>query len=133
MSPGKQELPTFKTQMTSPPDYSRSPGKQELPTFKTQMTSPPDYSRDRVIQSLVFSVMFCISLFVVFFVFFCHCNGRLSSIYGFWLPLWHLQAYDHCDVRPSSINGFSLPLWYLQTILNEFSFSSSFNLCFLEL
>jgi hypothetical protein len=40
-SPGKQELPTFKTQMTSPPDYSRSPGKQELSTFKTQMTSPP--------------------------------------------------------------------------------------------
>ena len=44
-SPGKQELPTFKTQMTSPPDYSRTPGKQELPTFKTQMISPPDYSK----------------------------------------------------------------------------------------
>ena len=38
--PEKQDLPTFKTQMTSSPNYSRSSGKQELPTFKTQMISP---------------------------------------------------------------------------------------------
>jgi hypothetical protein len=70
MSPGKQELPSFNTQMISPPDYSRSPGKQELPTFKTQMTSewtiPVLMMGFMLLICLVFSVMpFCWSSFCV--------------------------------------------------------------------
>ena len=39
----------------------------------------------------------------------------LSSIEGFWLPLWYIQAFP--IVCLSSIEGFWLPLWYIQAFL----------------
>jgi len=39
--------------------------EQELPTFPEHTSSPPDYCGIRVAQSLVFSVVYCISLFVL--------------------------------------------------------------------
>ena len=47
-------------------------------------------------------VMFCRSLFVLLSFFFGHCVVCSSSIYGFWLPLWHLQTlltiYVNCNI-----------------------------------
>ena len=40
----------------------------------------------------------------------------LSSIEGFWLPLWYIQAFL-LSVCLSSIEGFWLPLWYIQAFL----------------
>ena len=42
-----------------------------------------------VARSLVFCIMFCWSLFVLFF----YCVGCSSSIYGFWLSLWYFQTF----------------------------------------
>ena len=39
-----------------------------------------------------FMCMFCRSLFVLSYFSFGHCVVCPSSIYGFWLPLWYLQA-----------------------------------------
>ena len=44
------------------------------------------FSGVRVVQSLVFCVMFYISFFVLLFFFLCHCVVCSSSIYGLWLP-----------------------------------------------
>ena len=43
-----------------------------------------------VARSLIFYVMFCRSLFVLFI--FGHCIDCSSSIYVFWLPPWYLQT-----------------------------------------
>jgi len=58
--------------------------EQELLTLPEHMSAPPVFSRVPV--SLSFMCRFCRSLFVLLCVF---CS---SSIYGFWLPLWYLQA-----------------------------------------
>jgi hypothetical protein len=39
-----------------------------------------------------FMCMFCRSLFVLLYLFFCHCIVYSSSIYGFWFPIWYLQT-----------------------------------------
>jgi hypothetical protein len=52
----------------------------------------PVFSGVRVIRSLVLCVCFvdrCLSFCAFSFG---HCVGFFSSIYGFWLPLWYLQA-----------------------------------------
>jgi len=49
-------------------------------------SSPPVLSGVRVSQSLVFCVVFCKSLFVLFLSV-SYCIVCPSSIYGFWLPL----------------------------------------------
>jgi hypothetical protein len=67
--------------------------EQELLTLLEHLSSPQVFSRVCVTQSLVLCVMFCRSLFVLFF-----CDGIIC---------------------PSSIYGFSLPLWYLQTLLKK--------------
>ena len=36
---------------------------------------------------------FCRSLFVLLSFFICHCIVCPSSIWGFWLPFWHLQTF----------------------------------------
>ena len=46
----------------------------------------------RVARSLVFCLMFCISLFVHLFFLLGHCVV-CPSIYGFWLRLWYLQTF----------------------------------------
>jgi hypothetical protein len=87
---------------------------------------------------LVFSVIFCRSLFVLlsFYSWPLHCIACPSSISGFWLPpfgmFWPLHCmsvfdirllitslvtFGHCIACPSSISGFWLPRWYLQTFL----------------
>jgi hypothetical protein len=65
--------------------------EQELLTFLEHLSSHPVFSGVRVARSLVFCVVFCTSLFFLFFFF--NCIGRLSAIYGFWLPLWCLQIF----------------------------------------
>jgi len=39
------------------------------------------------------SFVFCRRSLFVFVSFFCHCVVCPSSIYGFWLPLWYIQAF----------------------------------------
>jgi hypothetical protein len=51
----------------------------------------PGFSGIRVARYLVSCVVFYRSLFVLFL--FGHCIVCLSSIDGFWLPLWHLQTF----------------------------------------
>ena len=41
----------------------------------------------------LFCVMYCRSLFVPLIFCFVHCAVYPSSINGFWIPLWYLQAY----------------------------------------
>jgi hypothetical protein len=42
----------------------------------------------------LFCVMYCRSLFVPLIFCFVHCAVYPSSINGFWIPLWYLQATD---------------------------------------
>ena len=50
----------------------------------------------RVAEPLLFCVMFCTSLFVLFL--FGHCIV-CPSIYGFWLPIWYLQTVPSWKYR----------------------------------
>ena len=62
--------------------------EQELPTLPEHLNSPPVYIGVRVTCSLALCVCFvdrCLSFF------FGHCVV-CPFIYGFWLPLWYLQA-----------------------------------------
>jgi hypothetical protein len=66
--------------------------KQELLTFPEHLSSPPVFSGVRVTRSLVLYVCFvdhCLSFCTFSFG---HCVVCSSSIYGFWLTLWYLQA-----------------------------------------
>jgi hypothetical protein len=89
--------------------------EQEVLTLPRHLSSLHVFSEVRVARSLVFCVVFCKSLFVLF-------------------------SFDHCIVFRSSIYSFFLSLWYLQTFLlvycqiyNIFVYSSHFkfplNLC----
>ena len=51
----------------------------------------------RVAQPLVFCIMFCESLFVIFHFCFGHCFVCLSSIHDYLLPLLYLQTYFKLD------------------------------------
>ena len=66
--------------------------EQELLTFWEHPSSPPVFSGVRINRSLVLYVCFvdrCLSFCTFSFG---HCVVCPSSIYGFWLPLWHLQT-----------------------------------------
>ena len=65
---------------------------EELLTLPDHMSLPPFYSGVRVTRSLVLCVSFvdCSLSFGTFS--FVNCVVFFSSIYGFWLPLWYLQA-----------------------------------------
>jgi len=68
--------------------------EQELLTLPEHLSSPPVFSSVCVARSLVFCVVFCISLFVLLsFISFDLCIVCPSSIYGFWLPLWYLLTF----------------------------------------
>jgi hypothetical protein len=69
-----------------------------------------------------FMCMFCRSLFVLLLFSFGHCVV-CSSIYGFWLPIWYLQARltaEKCHSPASCLIGFlsyySLPGHFLVMI-----------------
>ena len=67
--------------------------EQELLTLPENLSSPPVFSDVRVTRSLVLcvcSVYRCLS-FCTFSLGHCTCVV-CSSTYGFWLPLWYLQA-----------------------------------------
>jgi hypothetical protein len=64
----------------------------KLLTLPEHLSSPPVFSGVRVTRSLVLYVCFvdrCLSFCVFSFG---HCVVCSSSIYGFWLSLWYLQA-----------------------------------------
>ena len=66
--------------------------EQELLTLPEHLCSPPFSSGVRVTRSLVLYICF-VDRFLSFCTFsFGHCVVCSSSIYGFWLPLWYLQA-----------------------------------------
>jgi hypothetical protein len=80
--------------------------------------TPVFFSRIRVARSLVFCVVFCRSLFILFWG---QCVVRPSS-YSFWLPLWYLQTLllpliSSNSSSPSGIFKLFFSLWYLQTLL----------------
>ena len=56
-------------------------------TSQEHLNSFPIFSGARVTRILVLCVMLCRSLFVLFLL-----TIVLSSIYGFWLPLWYLHT-----------------------------------------
>jgi hypothetical protein len=59
--------------------------------LQKHLSSPPAYCGVRVTRSLVLCVCLvdrCLSICTLF----CHWVVCSSSIYGFWLPLWYLQA-----------------------------------------
>ena len=75
--------------------------EEELPTLPEHLTSSLVFSRVRVARSLIFCVMFCRSLFVIFL--FSHCI-ICTLIYGLWLPLWYLQTFL-IPFKQNYING----------------------------
>ena len=72
-------LITFKNSMIS--------GTANLPEY---LSSPPVFYGFRVAKSLFFCLVFCISLFVPFFILAIVLSCP-ASIYGFLLPLWYLK------------------------------------------
>jgi len=64
--------------------------QQELFTLSEHMSSPSILSRVRFGRSLVFCVVFCRSLFVLF----CLAILLANSVYGLWLPIWYLQTLN---------------------------------------
>jgi len=71
----------------------------------------PVFSGVRVTRSLLFCVIFCRSLFVP-----CPLSWVVCpSIYGFWLPLWHLQTFlifFPIGILPSSALAAKLDKFY---------------------
>jgi hypothetical protein len=49
--------------------------------------------------------------------FFCHCIV-CPSIYGFWLPLWYLQA-SLCPFALFILSLYCLSFFYLQLLINN--------------
>ena len=74
--------------------------------------------------------LFCIFklLFVLLPFFFCHCIVCPSSIYGFWLPLWYLQA-SLCPFALFILSLYCLSFFYLRLLITSLV-SSSFSLSF---
>ena len=82
--------------------------EQELLTHTEHLSSPPVFSGVHVTRSLVLYVCFvdrCLSFCTFSFG---HCVVCSSSIYGFWLPLWHLQTL-HVKLFFDKILCWSLP------------------------
>ena len=66
--------------------------EQELLTLPEHLSSPPVFSGVRVTRFLAWYVCFvdrCLSFCTFSFG---HCVVCSSATYGFWLPLWYLQA-----------------------------------------
>ena len=67
-------------------------------------------------------------LFVLLPFFFCHCIVCRSSIYGFWLPLWYLQA-SLCPFALFLLSLYCLSVFYLLLLITSFV-PSRFSLSF---
>ena len=67
-------------------------------------------------------------LFVLLPFSFCHCIVCPSSIYGFWLPLWYLQA-SLCPFALFLLSLYCLSVFYLRLLITSLV-SSSFSLSF---
>ena len=98
--------------------------EQVLKTLPEPLSSPRLLVWFVLYSIFSFMCMFCWSLFVILsFCLWPLCclsfdlwilfTPLVSSIYGFWLPLWYLLAI----VLLVLIYEFCLPLWYLQTLL----------------
>jgi hypothetical protein len=81
--------------------------EQELLTLPGHLSSPPVFSGVLVARSLVLYVCFVDRCLTFCTISFGHCIVYSSSIYGFWLPLWHLQT-PLTSVITSSTNYNSL-------------------------
>ena len=57
-------------------------------TFPSGALDPPGFYLVSAVQSLVFCVVFCRSLFIIFSFSFGNCIVCPSSIYGFWFAVW---------------------------------------------
>ena len=74
--------------------------RRKLPTCPKSQEFTPIFSWIRVARSLVFCVVICRSLFVLF-SFFYHCVVCPSSIYGFWLyPLGIFKLFSLANTIP---------------------------------
>ena len=83
-----------------------------LPTLPKHMSWLPVFNGVRVTQSLVLCVCFvdrCLSFFTFSYGHYVVCS---SSIYRFWLPLWHLTTY-FCKIWYKKYNFLSLDLLFL--------------------
>jgi hypothetical protein len=84
--------------------------EQEPITLPEHLSSPPVFSGVHVTRSLVLYVCFvdhCLSFCTFSFG---HCVVRSSSIHGFWLPLWYLQALSFIKLE-SYVASWVLFLW----------------------
>ena len=89
--------------------------EQELLTLPEHLSSPPVFSGVRVTRCFVDRCLsFCTCSFD-------HCVVCFSSIYGFWLPLWYLQAlltlFNFSLDRFDCICVLGVSIWSLSTIL----------------
>jgi len=97
--------------------------EQELLTLPEHMSSPPVFSGVCVTRSLVF-----VDRYLSFCTFsFGNCVVCSSSIYGFWLPLWYLQALfnsaTHIEVPvPSHASGVTMYMYVTVSILHLLRF-----------
>jgi hypothetical protein len=99
--------------------------QQELLTISVHLSSPPVFSGIRVTRSLVLYECFvdrCLSFCTFSFG---HCVVYSSSIYGFWLPLWYLQALLVCLEHESQYKniffkctGIMKYVWLIRHYLN---------------
>ena len=74
--------------------------EQKLLIHPEHTSSSSGFTGARVAQSLVFWVILCKSWFVLLPFSFGHSIVCLSSIEGFWLPLWYIQAFLLSVCRP---------------------------------
>ena len=87
--------------------------EQELPTIPDHLSLPQVFSGVDVARALVFCVVFCRSSFVLLSFFFwllCYSVVCQTSIYGFWLQLWHLQTFLERNSIEMMLNLFPVCL-----------------------
>ena len=82
--------------------------EQALLIFPEHLCSPQAFCGVRVTRSLVFSVEFCISFFVILSFFFCIVFP--SSIYGFCLVTWYLQTFSFWLIHNKNVSKISTAL-----------------------
>ena len=103
--------------------------EQELLFLPEYLSWSPVFSGVRIARSLVFCVVFCRSLFVLFF--FLSLYFVCTLIYDFWLPLWYLRfttsdyPFDILDLRllitPLISSNVSYPIDGVNCIHNSIS------------
>jgi hypothetical protein len=113
--------------------------EQELLTLPEHQSSPAVFSGVRVTRYLVLCVCFvdrCLSFCTFSFG---HCVVCSSSMYGFWLPLWYLQAllhrmfpFDYPRLKKETTdyiaNGMNITFESTGLRLRPYVFSNDFNI-----